>query len=292
MELIRAIKESEVGETIAVFPPTRAPRSTSRSGSTRPATSWSRSRPRRLRRDRRHQGPVAACPAAGPHPRRRRRRHADRQPRRPQAQGRSPPGRRRSPSSTPPAATLPARLHVHRHGPGAGREARALRAPAPRLERRPRRRRDREDRHRGFEGQLVNGEVLGFDHLVIATGARILPELIADFDTEAHHFYTPAAQQEAPGGARRLHGRQSRDRDRRDPVQVPAGAPRGRLPRRGRAARAGPPRQDEDPLPLADQPRLHDRERQRDGDPDLRGEGDRPPAPRRASTRSTRSARS
>ena len=88
-------------------------------------------------------------------------------------------------------------------------------------------------------------------------------------------------RREAPQGARRLHRRQDRDRDRRDPLQVPAGAPRGRLPRRVRAARARPARQDRAPVPVADQPRVHHRERQRDGDADLRGEGDRPPAPGR-----------
>ncbi len=40
---------------------------------------------------------------------------------------------------------------------------------------------------------LTSGEVLAFDQLVIATGARILPESIANFDTEAHHFYTAEA---------------------------------------------------------------------------------------------------
>lgn len=40
---------------------------------------------------------------------------------------------------------------------------------------------------------LASGERLHFDQLVIATGSRILPELIEHFETEAHHFYTPAA---------------------------------------------------------------------------------------------------
>jgi sulfide:quinone oxidoreductase len=40
---------------------------------------------------------------------------------------------------------------------------------------------------------LVDGDVLHYDQLVIATGARILPEAIEHFETEAHHFYTGAA---------------------------------------------------------------------------------------------------
>ncbi len=40
---------------------------------------------------------------------------------------------------------------------------------------------------------LASGEQLHFDQLVIATGSRILPELIDHFDAEAHHFYTAAA---------------------------------------------------------------------------------------------------
>jgi len=36
---------------------------------------------------------------------------------------------------------------------------------------------------------LVDGERLGYDHLVVATGSRIVPEAIDHFDTEAHHFY-------------------------------------------------------------------------------------------------------
>ena len=40
---------------------------------------------------------------------------------------------------------------------------------------------------------LTSGQELGYDFLVIATGARIVPEAIEHFDTEAHHFYTAEA---------------------------------------------------------------------------------------------------
>jgi sulfide:quinone oxidoreductase len=41
--------------------------------------------------------------------------------------------------------------------------------------------------------QLKDGELLGYDFLVLATGSRILPESIEHFDTEAQHFYTAEA---------------------------------------------------------------------------------------------------
>ena len=40
---------------------------------------------------------------------------------------------------------------------------------------------------------LADGQRLGYDYLVLATGSRILPEAIEDFETEAHHFYTADA---------------------------------------------------------------------------------------------------
>jgi sulfide:quinone oxidoreductase len=40
---------------------------------------------------------------------------------------------------------------------------------------------------------LANGESLGYEHLVLATGSRIAPEEIEHFESEAHHFYTAAA---------------------------------------------------------------------------------------------------
>lgn len=40
---------------------------------------------------------------------------------------------------------------------------------------------------------IAGGPALPYDHLVLATGARILPESIEHFTTEAHHFYTAEA---------------------------------------------------------------------------------------------------
>jgi sulfide:quinone oxidoreductase len=40
---------------------------------------------------------------------------------------------------------------------------------------------------------LTSGERLAYDHLVLATGSRIVPEAIEHFPTEAHHFYTAEA---------------------------------------------------------------------------------------------------
>jgi sulfide:quinone oxidoreductase len=40
---------------------------------------------------------------------------------------------------------------------------------------------------------LQDGLPLGYDHLVLATGSRIVPEAIDHFDAEAQHFYTAAA---------------------------------------------------------------------------------------------------
>ncbi len=40
---------------------------------------------------------------------------------------------------------------------------------------------------------LVDGTVLRYDHLVLATGSRILPEAIEHFEQEAHHFYSAEA---------------------------------------------------------------------------------------------------
>jgi sulfide:quinone oxidoreductase len=41
--------------------------------------------------------------------------------------------------------------------------------------------------------RLKDGERLGYDYLVLATGSRIVPEAIEHFDTEAQHFYSAEA---------------------------------------------------------------------------------------------------
>lgn len=41
--------------------------------------------------------------------------------------------------------------------------------------------------------ELADGQRLGYDYLVLATGSRIAPEEIPNFATEAHHFYTAEA---------------------------------------------------------------------------------------------------
>jgi sulfide:quinone oxidoreductase len=43
--------------------------------------------------------------------------------------------------------------------------------------------------------RLDDDRWLGYDYLVLATGSRIVPEEIANFETEAHHFYTAEAAQ-------------------------------------------------------------------------------------------------
>jgi len=40
---------------------------------------------------------------------------------------------------------------------------------------------------------LADGQPLGYDYLVLATGSRIVPEAIEHFDSEAQHFYTAEA---------------------------------------------------------------------------------------------------
>jgi sulfide:quinone oxidoreductase len=40
---------------------------------------------------------------------------------------------------------------------------------------------------------LGDEQALGYDYLVLATGSRIVPELIPNFETEAHHFYSAEA---------------------------------------------------------------------------------------------------
>jgi sulfide:quinone oxidoreductase len=54
--------------------------------------------------------------------------------------------------------------------------------------------------------QLVDGERLGYDQLVLATGSRIVPEAIEHFGAEARHFYTAEAAAELRAALDRFEG--------------------------------------------------------------------------------------
>ena len=157
---------------------------------------------------------------------------------------------------------LPAGLHVHRHGPRAGREAR----PPGALPARPATSTSWSTRSTGSTRprrpvHLAVGRTLAYDHLVLATGSRIVPEEIEPSSPRRTTSTRAEASARLRHGARRVHGRPDRDRHRRHPVQVPAGAARGRVPDRGRAPRARPAGRTRAHFLLADQPRVHDRER-------------------------------
>jgi sulfide:quinone oxidoreductase len=53
---------------------------------------------------------------------------------------------------------------------------------------------------------LDDGMCLRWDHLVLATGSRIVPEAIASFATEAHHFYTAEAAADLRAALDRFEG--------------------------------------------------------------------------------------
>jgi sulfide:quinone oxidoreductase len=55
---------------------------------------------------------------------------------------------------------------------------------------------------------LKNGAIVAYDQLVIASGSRIVPEQIANFDQEAHHFYTADAAQRLRGALDAFKGGQ------------------------------------------------------------------------------------
>ncbi len=54
--------------------------------------------------------------------------------------------------------------------------------------------------------ELVSGERLAWDHLVLATGSRIVPEEIEHFSTEAHHFYSAEAAADLRAALDRFSG--------------------------------------------------------------------------------------
>ena len=115
------------------------------------------------------------------------------------------------------------------------------------------------------EVELADGTKVAYDHLVLATGSRIVPEEIEHFDDEAHHFYSAEVSPEAAARAGRLRRRPHRHRHRRDALQVPTGSARSCLPDRDGVAEAASAREDGDAFLLADRAGLHHRVRLRDG---------------------------
>ena len=265
MELIRAIREGQVGDVIAVY--------SSDKGSKIDIPKWVEKAghrlvvardPRRLRRDRRRE-------ARG----------------RPPCNGSSSwaavSAARSSPTSSSRScrrqieagevdvtvvdadrpARLPAGLHVHRDGRRARREAAATRAVAARHARHARRRRGRQGRRAEPDRRSSRtASVLGYDYLVLATGSRIVPEAIEHFDDRGPPLlHAPRPRSSCGARSTRFTGGRIVIGDRRDALQVPAGAARGGVPHRGRAARARPARAERAALLLADRPRVHDRER-------------------------------
>ena len=127
---------------------------------------------------------------------------------------------------------------------------RAEQPPAPgarpaRRAGRARRRRGRAGRRGDADRRAADGERLAYDHLVLATGSRIVPEEIEHFDDRGPPLLHRRGRRRASRRARRVHRRPDRHRHRRHALQVPAGAAGGRVPHRGRAARARPARPSE-----------------------------------------------
>jgi sulfide:quinone oxidoreductase len=59
---------------------------------------------------------------------------------------------------------------------------------------------------RGRTVHLSDGQRLGYDYLVLATGSRIVPETIDHFSTEAYHFYTAEAARRLRSGLDAFQG--------------------------------------------------------------------------------------
>ena len=162
------------------------------------------------------------------------------------------------------APRLPAGLHVHRDGRRARRAPRS--DPSARCS--TRESTSWSARSTGIDEADANrsssttASACAYDQLVLATGSRIVPEAIehfADGGAPLLHRRCGAAgcgsALDAFTGGRIVIGIAG------DALQVPAGAARGRVPHRGRAARARPARRERDPLLLAHRARLHHRVR-------------------------------
>jgi hypothetical protein len=125
--------------------------------------------------------------------------------------------------------------------------------------------------------ELADGTRLTYDHLVLATGSRIVPEEIEYFETEAHHFYSAEAALKLRHALDAFEGGKIVVGIAGMPYKCPPAPARGRLPDRDRAAQAASARQDGDALLLADRPRVHDRIGERDGHADPGEAGHRAP---------------
>ena len=190
---------------------------------------------------------------------------------------------------------LPARLHVHRHG-------RRARRPPPAPGARP----ARPPRVSSWSARSRQVDEARADRPVWPTAsdsptttwswppARGSCPRRSSTSTRRPITSTRAeAALELRQRARRVQRRAHRHRHRRHALQVPAGAARGRVPDRGRAARARAARAERDPLLLAHRPGVHHRERVRDGhaDPGARASSCTRSSTSRRSIRSARSSR-
>ena len=128
--------------------------------------------------------------------------------------------------------------------------------------------------------ELASGETLRYDQLVIATGSRIMPELTEGFDTEAHHFYTPGAAAKLRKALDAFQGGRIVIGIAGIPYKCPPAPLEVAFLIESELRARGLREKSEHHVPVTDQPRVHHRERVRDGDPDLRAEGDPPRAAR------------
>ena len=87
--------------------------------------------------------------------------------------------------------------------------------------------------------QFASGGSLEWDYLVIATGARLVPEQIPGLTEGSFEFYSLARRRTAGAGASSLRRRQGEGGRRRHPLQVPARARRVHVPGRGVPATQG-----------------------------------------------------
>ena len=194
----------------------------------------------------------------------------------------------RSPSSTRPGGTSTSRAGST--SPSAKSSRGIWSEPSAATERArpaasPRRRRGSSRRAAPRAGRRRG---LRYDTLVVATGARLAPETVPGLCRGRPPLLLAGGGAGAQEGAASIRGRQARDRRRRHPLQMPAGAAGVRLQGRGVPDEARRARQDGDRLSLADQPRLHHRERLGVRHADAGGARDRatrPSSTPRASTR-------